>query len=77
MRPNSEHAIYRAHRTADTRADRASDDGADRTGRTSALARAFLGATDDALRMPEMGDRQQGQSDRRSRQVKLEGKAAW
>jgi hypothetical protein len=76
MRPNSEHAVYRAHRTADARADRTSDDGADRTGGTSALARAFLGASDDALRTPEMGDRQQGQSDCRSRQMKLEGKAA-
>jgi hypothetical protein len=58
MRPNSEHAIDRAHRTADTRADRSADDGADRAGRTAALARALLGAADDALRVPDMRDRQ-------------------
>jgi hypothetical protein len=77
MLRNSEHAIYRAHRTADTRADRTSDDGADRTGGTSTLARTLLGATDDALCMPEMGNRQRRQSDCRSRKVKPDGKAAW
>ena len=62
MLRNSEHAIDRAHRAADTRADRSADDGADRTGVTTALTRAFLRAADDALRMSEMRDRQQGRA---------------
>jgi hypothetical protein len=71
MRPNSEHAIDRAHRTADTRADRTADDGTDRTGRTGALARTSLGTADDALRVPDMGDRQQGESQCRRRKQGL------
>jgi hypothetical protein len=58
MRPNSQHAIYRAYRTTDTRPDRTADDGADWSSRTAALARALLSAADDALRVPDMRDRQ-------------------
>jgi hypothetical protein len=63
MRPNSKHAIHRAHRTADTRADRTTDDGTDRTGRPAALARPLLGTADDALSVPEMRDREQSESE--------------
>ena len=64
----SEHAVHGADRAADAGADRAADDGADRTGRAAAFAGAFLRAADDALRMAEMGDRQQGQRERRGRE---------
>ena len=58
MRPNAEHAIHRAYRATDTRAYRTADDGADRAGRTAALARALLGTADDALSVPGMRNRQ-------------------
>jgi hypothetical protein len=67
MRPNSEHAIHRAHRAAHTRADCSADDRTDRAGRTTAFAGALLGAADDALRVSKMRDRQYGQSHCRGR----------
>ena len=76
MLGNPEHAIHRADCTTHTRADRTSDDRADRTGSAPALAGTFLRAADNALRMPEMGYRQQGQCDRGGCQMKLVGKAA-
>ena len=67
MRPNSEYAIDRAHRAAHTRANRSADDSTDRSGGTAALARALLGAANDALRVPDMRHRQQRQSNCRRR----------
>ena len=67
MRPNSEHAIDRAHRAAHARADRSADDSTDRAGRAAALTRALLGAADYALRVSKMGDRQHGESHCRRR----------
>ena len=68
---NSENAVDRADRAADTRADRAADQSPHRSGRTAALSRAFLRAADDALCVPEMGDRQQCESKRRGRKITL------
>jgi hypothetical protein len=77
MRPNSEHAIHRAHRTADTRANRTADDGTDRTGRPAALARTLLGTANDALRVPDMGDRQHGESQCRRRKQGFCRRTSW
>jgi hypothetical protein len=71
MRPNAEHAIYRAYRAADTRADRTADDGADWSSRATALTRASLGTADDALGVPGMRNRQQGESHCRCRKQRL------
>jgi hypothetical protein len=71
MRPNSEHAIHRAHRTADTRADRTTNDRADRPGRAAAFTRALLRTAHHALRVPGMGDRQQSESHCRCRKQRL------
>jgi hypothetical protein len=71
MRPNSEHPIHGPQRAADTRADRSADDGADRAGRTAALARASLGAADDTLRVSDMGNGQHSESQCRCRKQRL------
>ncbi len=65
----SEHAVDRAHRAADTRTDRATDNRADRAGVATALTGAFLRAPDDTLRMSGMRHRQQGERDRRRREI--------
>jgi hypothetical protein len=64
---NSENTIHGTNRAADPCTNRAADDSADRTGRTAPLTRAFLSAADNALRVSQMRDRQQGQSKRCAR----------
>jgi hypothetical protein len=59
---------------ADSGSNRAAHDGTDRSGGAFALARAALFAADQALRMPEMGDREQRQNDCRACQAKLCGR---
>jgi hypothetical protein len=71
MRPNAEHAIHRAYRATDACAYRTADDSTDRASRAAALARALLSAADDALRVPDMRDRQQSQSNCRRRKQGL------
>ena len=71
---NSEYAIHRADRTADTGADRAAHHGADRTRRAAAFAGAFLRAADDALRMAEMGYGKQGQDKSRGGKLNFKGR---
>jgi hypothetical protein len=65
----SEHAVDRAHRAANTRTDGSTDDGADRTRVATTLTGTFLRAPDDTLRMSGMRHRQQGERDRRSREI--------
>lgn len=63
-----EDAIDGTYRAADTGADRAANDGAHRACRAATLALALLSAAlhaaDDALRMPGMGHREQGENER-------------
>jgi hypothetical protein len=66
---NAENAVHGTDRAADTCADSAADESTDRTSRTAALTRTFLGATDNALRVSQMRDRQQGQSKRCGRKI--------
>jgi hypothetical protein len=66
---NSEHAIHRTDRTADTGADRAANDRTDRTRRAAAFAGAFLRAADNPLRITEMGYCKQGQDNSRRRKL--------
>src|SRR5580704_3746003 len=68
---NPEHAVDRAHRSADAGADRA----ADRTGGPIAFIRALLRTAHDALGMPDMGHREQCERERRARQIELRGRA--
>src|ERR1700688_805278 len=55
---NAEHAVDGTDCAADACTDCAADHRTDRTRRAAALARTFLRAADDALRVPEMGDRE-------------------
>ena len=73
---NPEYAIHGADRAADAGADRAADHTADRTGGPVAFVGAFLGAADDALRMSDMGNREQGEGNSRSCQIDFSGKPA-
>src|ERR1700759_103685 len=66
---NSEDAVNGPHRAADTRSDSPAHHSADRSGRAAALADAFLGSADDALRVAMMGNRKHGQGKCRSREV--------
>ena len=60
---NAEHPLDRADGTADTRADRAPNDAAHRTGDSVAFVRTFLGAPNDALGMARLRDAgQRGQN---------------
>ena len=68
---NPEHALDGAHRAADAGADRATDHTADRTGDPVTFLRAFLRAAHDALRMPDMGHRQQRENDGRGRKIEF------
>src|ERR1700722_14243907 len=67
---NTEHAVHGAHRAADTSADCAANHAADRTGNPVTLVGSLLGAANDALRMPELGDREQ--DERQSGDGKIE-----
>ena len=62
-----EHTSHRAHGAADTGADRTANHATHGTGNPVTFARAFLGAADDALRVGELRDRQQGERDGRDR----------
>ncbi len=64
---NSEYAIHGAHRTPNAGTDRSANKPAHRTGGPVALVRALLRAAHNTLRMPELGDRQQCKSQRRTR----------
>jgi hypothetical protein len=70
---NPEHAINGTHSAADAGADRAANHTAYRTGGPVAFIRAFLRTADDALRMPELGDREQRQGDGRNRKTEPDG----
>jgi hypothetical protein len=63
-----EHTLDGAHRPADTGADRSANHTAHRAGNPVTFPGALLRAAHDALGMPELGDRQQRQNDRRRRQ---------
>jgi hypothetical protein len=67
---NSERAVD----GADGGSNRAAHDSTDRPRGTIAFARALLGAADQALGVPEMGDREQCQNDRRACQAQLGGR---
>src|SRR3984893_13403998 len=66
---NPEHAIHGAHGSADAGSDRAANQSAHRTGGPVAFIRTFLGAAHDALRVPDMGNRQQAESECSTRKI--------
>src|SRR6202035_2409233 len=66
---NPEYAIDRTHRSADAGADRAANHAAYRTGSPIAFIRALLRTAHDALGVPDMGDHQQCERERRARQM--------
>src|SRR5437879_2893622 len=68
---NSEHALDGSHGAADAGPDRTANHTADRAGNPVAFRRALLRAAHHALRMPDVGDREQGESECRSRKMKL------
>src|SRR5665213_3103581 len=72
---NAEHAVHGAHRTADTGADRAANHSADWTGGTAAFIRALLRAANDALGMPDVRNREQGESKGCARKMEFCGRA--
>ena len=67
---NPEYAIHGADRTANAGTDRAANHPADRTGGPVAFVSAFLRAAHDALRMSDMGHRQQREGEGSSCEVK-------
>src|ERR1700704_1779203 len=70
---NPEHALDGSHCATDAGPDRAANHTADRAANPVAFRRALLRAAHDALRMPDMGDREQGESECRGRKMKLYG----
>src|ERR1700688_3145039 len=70
---NSEHALDGPHRAADAGANRAADHPTHGAGNPVAFVRVLLRAAHDALRMPDMGNREQSEYQRRSRKMKLYG----
>ena len=66
---NTENAIHRADRPADTCSDRTADDGTDRTGRSATLSRAPLGTADDTLGLRDRRDRGEGEGKCRGRKI--------
>ena len=60
---NAEHALDRAHRTANAGTDRAANHPADWTGNPAAFIRTLLRAADNALTVRGMRDREQGESE--------------
>src|SRR3981189_633884 len=68
---NPEHALDGSHYATDAGPDRAANHTADRAPHPLAFRRALWRAAHDALRMPDMGDREQGESECRSRKMKL------
>jgi len=70
---NSEHALDGSHCAADAGPNRTANHTADRAGNPVAFRRALLRAAHHALRMPDVGDREQGESECRSRKMKLYG----
>src|SRR3981081_3285939 len=70
---NPEHALAGSHCATDAGPDRAANHTADRAANPVAFRRALLRAAHDALRMPDMGDREQGDSECRGRKMKLYG----
>jgi hypothetical protein len=76
---DSKDAIDRAHRAADTGADRATNDRAHRACRAATLTHALIGAAlhaaDDALCMTGMGHRQQRENECRGCKRQLDAQA--
>jgi hypothetical protein len=74
---NAEHTLDAAYGPADTRADRTTDHGAYRAGRSATFARALMAAAlhpaEDALSMRQMGRRQESQRGRRCSKVQADG----
>jgi hypothetical protein len=68
---NPEHALDGSHCATDAGPDRAANHTADRAANPVAFRRALLRAAHDALRMPDMGDCEQGESACRGRKMKL------
>ncbi len=71
---NAEYAIDSADCTTDTGTHRAANQTADRAGNTIAFRCALLGATDDALGMARMRNREQRERQCRSSKVKPGGR---
>ena len=74
---NAEYAVHRADGAADAGSDRSANGAADRTGNPVAFIRALLRAAYDALRMPDMGDREQRERECRTRKIKPRGRTGW
>jgi hypothetical protein len=70
---NPEYALNGSHRAADAGAHRATNYAAHRAGNSIAFVCALLRASDKALRMPELRDREQCENDCRSRKIKSYG----
>src|SRR4030081_3110852 len=68
---NPEHALDGSHCATDAGPDRAANHTPDRAANQVDLRRALLRPPPDALRMPDMGNREQGESECRSRKMKL------
>jgi hypothetical protein len=66
---DSEHAIDCTDRTTNTCSHRLADHAADGTGNPITFVPAFLSATHDALRVSDMGDRQQCECERRAGKI--------
>jgi hypothetical protein len=69
MRGNAKDAIHRADSPANACADCTTYHGTDRAGRPAALSGALLGATDDALGVPDRRNRCQGERKRGGRKI--------
>src|SRR5258705_7261428 len=72
---DSEHALDGAHRAADAGADRAANHPTHGAANPVAFVSTLLRAAHDALRMTDMGDREQREHQCRSREIKLYGQA--
>src|SRR5258708_29556797 len=68
---NPEHAFDGSHRAADAGADRAANHSAHRTGGPVTFVCALLRAAHDALRMPDLGDREQCERDGRDTKIQF------
>ncbi len=65
---NPEYAVHRAHRAANTGADRATNQPAHRTGRPVAFISALLRTAHNALGVTDMGRREQCERECRPRE---------
>src|SRR4051794_7916410 len=74
---NPEHALHSSHRAADAGADRPANHTAHRAGNPVAFPGAFLRTAHDALRMRDLGNRKQRESDGGYCKIKPNGQADW